>query len=320
MEKESIFSGFVTRHAQSAKHDTPDEVYKSLTPKGVEQAKERANSDILRLIEEAPDGAVMFIGGGSDQPRSEETAEIYGGEINHLVNYELKDKLNIQVVTRDFIKWAIDPGEASAEEKQKNLELMLQRIEEMIKENPGKKFVVDYPMRLWGFSYGYRSRDENGKLDGEPRWLDPETGKASKFFATIIKEKGNNEGGQAYIAGNGEYIDQSGKTLHGPKPQDIARQYFNGLEKLSKFAARHTDRPLILGGVGHAWDVDSLATWLSLGCPEVEVDSDKFNERFLEISQGGEISNESEMVSFEIEPEQIKVRYRGKEFSSSLIR
>ena len=82
----------------------------------------------------------------------------------------------------------------------------------MIKENPGKKFVVDYPMRLWGFSYGYKSRNEAGQLSGDPRWLDPETGKASKFFDIIVKEKGNNVGGQAYIAGGGEYVDQSGQT------------------------------------------------------------------------------------------------------------
>lgn len=321
MEKGSpkeFFSGFVTRHSKKAeKGAEPLIEYPNLSPEGVELAKQRAN-DILKLVDGAPAGTVMFIGGGSDQPRTEETADIYGKEINQLVNYELKDRSDIQVVTKDFIDWATGPNQATPEEKQKNLELILRRIEEMIKENPGKKFVVDYPMQLWGFSYGYKSRNEKGELSGEQRWLDEETGKASKFIDTIMKEKGNNKGGQAYIAGAGEYVDQNGQTLHGPKPQEVARQYFAGLKKLGEFAGRHTDRPLILGGVGHAWDTDSLATWLSLGCPEVEVDKDKFNQRFLEISQGGEIVNETEMVSFEVGPQQVKVRYRGKEFNTEL--
>lgn len=312
MGKES-FSGFITRHAQSAKKpESADQFYKSLTPEGVEQAKERTQ-DILKLIEEAPEGAVLFIGGGSDQLRTQETGEIYGDEINQQVNYELKDRPNIQVITRDFIEWAAGADQAKPEEKQKNLELILQRIEEMIRENPDKKFVVDYPMRLWGFSPTYQGRDAAGQPSGEPRWR----GTNLELFNAIVKEKGSENVSETYIAGGGKYITQDGKELSGHKPIEIAQQYFAGLQKLAEFAKEHTDRPLILGGVGHYPDTDCLATWLALGCPE-NISDQEFLQRFLEISQGQGSAKETEMFSFEVEPDEVKVNYREQEFTTKL--
>lgn len=300
-ENPKEISGFVTRHAQSAKHEQPDPKYTSLTPKGVEQARERARSEVLEMIQGAPKDAVIFIG-GSDQLRTKETGEVYGEELG-IMREDLKNTSDVEVIPREeFEKF-----------KELSYALALREIEGIIKANPDKKVVVDFPMRLWGFSYGHKTKDEKGRLVGEPRWIDERTKKASDFFATLVKEHGNDEGGRIWLRQGGEYTDQSGRVLKGPEPIEVAKEYFASLVKLQKFAKKHSDRPLIIGGVGHSWDIDALATWLSLGCPE-SVDNEKFYRRFAEISQGGKIINETEMMQFEINANRVKLKYRGKEY------
>lgn len=333
MSRLEKISGFISRHAESAKYGKPHEEYISLTPEGVKQARERARSEILEIIQEAPEGAVIFIGGGSDQLRTRETGEIYGEELNRIVYEDLKGISDVEVITKRDIEEATTPTyhqvlkkaqETSDERelrkiaedlKQESYAMTLQQIEEIIKENPDKKIVVDYPVRLWGFSYGYKAKGEEGGLVGEPRWIDEKTGKASDFFATVVREKGNDEGGQIWIRQGGEYTDQSGRVLKGPKPIEVAKEYLAGLVKLQEFAKKHTDKPLVIGGVGHSWDIDALATWLSLGCPK-EISSEDFYQQFMKISQGGEIIKETEMVRFEINADGVKIKYRGKEYLS----
>lgn len=329
MNNESApLEGFIARHSTSAKHGKPDSVYTSLTPEGVERARQHARTELVALISAAPDGAVLFIGGASDQLRTAETGEIYGEELNAMSMEGSPALQNVEVITKEDIELAShvhyeDVARSAARTPSVSLDdtqtilnqraftQALAQVEEYIRENPDKKIVIDFPMRLWGFSYGHRSKNPDGTW-GEQRWTDPKTGKANAFFTKLLKDHGddNNAAGQAWIKSWGEY-----KGLQGPTALDIAKQYLGGMKRLQEFATKHTDRPLILGGVGHSWDVDAVATYLALGCPE-QVDPETFYEKFMEISKTGDIIGESEMIAFRINSTSIHLRYRGSEYEA----
>jgi broad specificity phosphatase PhoE len=157
MPEQKEISGFVSRHAESAKHREPHETYTSLTPEGVRQARERARSEVLEIIQEAPKGAVIFIGGGSDQLRTRETGEIYGEELNKIVYEGLKGVSDVEVITKRDIEQATTPtyhqvlkrAQETGDErelrkiaedlKRESYAITLRQIEEIIKENPATK-------------------------------------------------------------------------------------------------------------------------------------------------------------------------------------
>lgn len=64
---------------------------------------------------------------------------------------------------------------------------------------------------------------------------------------------------------------------------------------------------MVVGEVGHSWDLDAVACYLAKG----KVDKESFHEVC-----GGKIINESEMISdIIVTPEgKTSVKYRGREF------
>jgi len=294
---------FATRHATPERNktatDPASKEYPDLTVGGVEQAKEKARTEVLKLIPDAPPGAVILIGATSDQPRTKQTAKIYGDELARLQSEKADETL--LVLTKDEIEKL---GNAPAQEhglEKKGFAAIAQAvrsIEKVIRENPEKKVVVDYPLMVRELAYKYNNR-----------WTTTD-GKKTSYFTEILKKHGNNheEAGKDWIANQGRLELSDGRVLHGPTPEDVAREYLHGVKRLKDFAQKYTGgRPLIVGEVGHQWDIDALVTYLGSGGT---VDRETFEE-----ITGGTIAGETEMTEFKIGSNTIEVKYRGKTFT-----
>ncbi len=296
MTKESFFT---TRHARPERNKTGEDLaskeYPDLTEVGVEQAKERAQRDILKLIKDAPRGAVVLIGATSDQPRTKQTAEIYGDGLS-LVQKEMDN--DIIVLSKHQVEDMAgndNPGKGFSPQ---GIIRAVKKINEIIEANPDKKVVVDYPLMVKQLAYKYKNR-----------WTD-QAGKKTEYFSEVLKKHSNSheEAGKDWIANAGKLELSDGRLLQGPVPAQVAEEYLEGAKRLRDFARKYIgDRPLIVGEVGHQWDLDALVTYLASGG---KVDLESFNR-----VTGGDIAGETEMVEFSIDDQKTRVKYRGKEFS-----
>lgn len=291
MEKERYFA---TRHARPERNksesDPASEEYPDITVEGVEQAREKARGEILDLINDSPEGSVLFIGATSDQPRTKQTAEIYG---DALAEYSREaDSDDILVVTKSEIE------EMSDEDGSKGYKKRVEKLQKLIDANPDKKIVLDYPLMVKQLAYKY-----------DDRWTDKQ-GNKTEYFTEILKKHGgsHDEAGKDWIANNGELILEDGRILNGPLPEKVAQDYLEGINRVKDFVKKHvSDRPVIIGNVGHQWDIDALVTYLSRG---------KVDDKLFQEVTGGEIARETEMTSFEIDEGVVTLKYRGNEFES----
>lgn len=288
-EKEHYFA---TRHARPAREakegDQVSKEYPDLTERGVEQAKERARNEILELVERAPEGAVIYIGGTSDQPRTKQTAEIYGDTLATLKT-EL-GKENVIVITKSDIDQMI--------EENVSIVKVFERLRKMVEDNPDKKVAINYPLMLKELAFKYKNR-----------WTDKE-GKKTEYFAELSKKHGQNHeaAGEDWLANQGR-LEVGGKVLQGPDPREVAEDYLKGLKRLRKFVEKNAPgRPVVVGEVGHQWDLDALVTYLA---NNGQVDY----EGYKKVSQGQGIIKEAEMTEIIIDPhdpQKSLIKYRGK--------
>jgi phosphohistidine phosphatase SixA len=298
---------FVTRHARparEAKEDDPiSKEYPDLTKYGVEQARKRAINEIFNLIRSAPEKAVVFIGGTSDQPRTKQTAEIYGDALS-----TLKEKLeheNVTVITKSDIDQMVtenveeEAAKTAAKEKAfmpGQIIKVVKRLQDLVANSQGK-VIIDYPLMLKELAYKYKNR-----------WTD-QKGSKTEYFAEVLKKHGQDHysAGEDWIENQGR-LEVGSKVLQGPNPQEVAEDYLHGLKRLRNFVEKNAPgRPVVVGEVGHQWDLDALVTYLS---NNGKVDF----EGYKKISQGQGIMKEAEMTEVVVEPEKSVVRYRGQEF------
>ncbi|MDO8483170.1 MAG: hypothetical protein Q7S86_05140 [bacterium] len=295
---------FTTRHARPERNKTSEDPaskeYPDLTVVGVEQAKERAQGDILQLIKEAPKGAVVFIAATSDQPRTKQTAEIYGDGLS-AIQEEIGNDV-IVLTKRQIEGMSTVPAGGSGvngfSPRAIAIAEVVRKIDEIIKTNPDKKVVIDYPLMVKQLAYKYNNR-----------WTD-QAGKKTEYFSEVLKKHNNSheEAGKDWIANQGRLELPDGRVLQGPAPAQVAAEYLEGARRLRDFAKKYVgDRPLIIGEVGHQWDLDALVTSLANGG---KVDLESFNR-----VTGGGIAGETEIVEFTIGDKKTVVKYRGKEFS-----
>ena len=292
---------FATRHARPERNKTVDDPasleYPDLTNGGVEQAKERARGEIFDMIKNAPDEAVMVIAATSDQPRTKQTAEIYGDELAAMQKENQYD--NLLVITKKDIEAMAEVGEGKNKDDasiSQNINV-IKKLEEIIKTNQGKKIVIDYPLMVKQLAYKYNDR-----------WTD-KTGKKTEYFSEILKKHNNNheEAGKDWIANGGRLELSDGRIINGPKPEQVGEEYLQGVQRLRDFAKKYVgERPLIVGEVGHQWDLDALVTYLG---NQGKVDKDSFEK-----ITGGKIAGEAEMAEFTVSDQETKVKYRNKEF------
>ncbi len=296
---------FATRHAKPERYktdiDPASKEYPDLTERGVEQAQEKARGEISDLINSAPENAVILIGATSDQPRTKQTAEIYGDELAK-IQKDTHDE-NILVLTKKDIEAMADsqdnntnkPGFAIGETVK-----VVKNIESIIKDNAEKKVVVDYPLMVKQLAYKYNNR-----------WTD-QNGNKTEYFSEILKKYNNNheEAGKDWIANQGKLELPGGHIIHGPNPAQVGAEYLEGVRRLFDFAKKYIgERPLIVGEIGHQWDLDALVTYLS--------NNGKVDEESFIKATGGEIAGETEMTQFSLSNKEVKLKYRDREFTIS---
>lgn len=266
---------FGTRHSIKPKGEDKESEYKGISEKGERLSRERAK-ELLQLVENAPEGAIIFIGGASDQIRTKSTAEVYGQEMKKIIIDEKKD---ILMLDREDI---VDDKKGYSE--------IVQNVVEKISAEPTKKTVIDFPMFLKEFSIG------GGKF------LNAD-GSMNDFTKKLLEVGGTEEGALKKWIESGGTFD----GIEGPKPQEIAEEQLRGIKRLSEFVQKNIGqgRPIIIGFVGHSWALDVLVIYLS---NNGEINMDGFEKT------GGKMIKETEAIELVIENGEKKFKYRGNEY------
>ena len=63
-----------------------------------------------------------------------------------------------------------------------------------------------------------------------------------------------------------DWFDNQGiiGDLVGPNPKEVAEQQLAGIERLREFAKKYiSNRPLVIGSVGHSFNLDAVAVYLA---------------------------------------------------------
>jgi len=224
---------YFSRHSIKPKGaDLESSEFSGISEKGVELAKERSK-EIIGNLETTEFGTVMILGGVSEVPRTKSTAMVYGQEIK---KYLLEQGRNDVIV---FLPEDLDEVEGYTNK--------VKFLTEKIKANPDKKIILDFPLFIKEFSL-------------KDRWID-EKGNLLEYTKELLKRNGNNE-----EAAMKDWFDNQGRIgdLLGPNPEEVAEQQLTGLERLREFAKKYiSDRPLIIGSVGHSWNLDAVAVYLA---------------------------------------------------------
>ncbi|MBI4448245.1 hypothetical protein HY643_04650 [Candidatus Woesearchaeota archaeon] len=267
---------FVTRHSKKPKgEDIESKEYKGISKSGVDLARQSA-TNILETIERSPPGAVIFLGGVSEEPRTRSTAEVYGDQLKKLLS-DRKDEYI--VITKIDIA------------KEQGYTKIIQQIKDVIDKNPDKKIIVDIPLFIKNIAQ---------KSEG---WLTKEGKPAPYTIKLLEKTKGDQSEAEKYWIENQGEID----GLKGPKPLEVAKKYEEGINRLEQFARKYIgNRPCITGLVGHSWGLDAYLTYL---VGEGKIDLPNFEK----VSLGKGIIKETEMASVKITPEMTTITYREKE-------
>src|SRR3989344_2126822 len=197
------------RNASEADPASPD--FPELTQKGVEQAEETAQTDLLEILDRAPEGTVMFIGAKTDQERTGQTAEIYGNKLKEIAH----DRKDLIVFTKSDVDQIVQ-----AQGTTKGIA----SITDLIHKNPDKKIVVDYPLYIKQLGYEYQNR-----------WT--QNGKKTEYFDEILKKHNGShaKGVHDWIKKDGVLTTDDGRIIEGPKPEDVAKQYLEGIKRVHDF-------------------------------------------------------------------------------------
>lgn len=275
---------FFARHSIKADKKKPEDAesqqYKGITEKGVELSRQKAQ-EVLKMLDQAEAGSVLFIGGASEQIRTKSTGKVFGDEIK-------------EILARDGRNDILALTEADIADRQKGYTEIVQGVSDKINASPDKKVLIDYPMLMKEFSM--------------KMWLD-EKGNFSEYTNKLLAKNNNNS-----TAAMKDWIESEGKLddMTGPNPTKIAEDSLEGIERLREFAKKYIkDRPVIVGAVGHSWNFDALAVYLA--------NNGKVNgEGFAKV--GGELIKDSEIGMVEIDKEGSAVlKYKGKEFPIELL-
>ncbi len=231
---ENFLNFLTTRHSLKPKAEVdPESSYQGISGKGLELAKERA-SEILESFKNEPKGAVMFLAGASELPRTKNTAEIYGEEISKIISEKNYDDMAV-ITKRDISKHEGGYTEIATEVKKE------------IEAQPDKKFIIDIPLFV-------------KELGTSNRWGDGRGG-YSKYVMSLLTKYNNDE--EECIK---DWILNEGKLDGevGPNPTKLAEEQLAGFKRLEDFAKKFLgDRPLVIGSVGHSWNLDALAVYLA---------------------------------------------------------
>lgn len=268
---------FAARHSIKPKgEDIESAEYKGISEKGEDLARERAR-EVLEILEKAENGTVMFLGGATEQIRTKSTGRVFGDEAKRIVKEGNKEI--IVLTEEDIIDKGKGPSQAVAE------------VVKKIDTNPDKKIVISFPLRLKGFSMA------------DDEWFVKDGGWPTDFTKVLMKESNFND-----LVALKKWIEGQGVlgNLKGPDPTAVAEKQLESIKRLQEFAKSQIgDRPLIVGSIGHAWNLDALAIYLA---NNGKVDLEGLAK------VGGESIKETQMVKIEIKDGQAKLIYNNKEF------
>lgn len=236
---------FATRHSIKPKAgvDPESDTYQGVSEKGVDLARVRA-AEIIKLVENEPQGTIMFLAGSSEIPRAKNAAKIYGEEMDRILKENENSEISIisnkdiDDISKTENQSGVKPGYTEIAEE----------IAEKIKANPDTKFIVDFPMFIKEFAFNNN------------RWAD-KNGQQTEYVSQLLV-KCNNDVEECLR----DWIKNEGKldNLSGPNPTEMAKGQLEGIKRLVGFASRYLkeDRNLLIGSVGHSWSLDVLAIYL----------------------------------------------------------
>ena len=236
-QEQQLYEGeefIVARHSIKPKgEDLPSEKYNGISEQGVELARQQSR-EWLRVLNEAPERSVLILSPTSEQIRTKSSMRAIAQEMKSATSQD--EESNIFVITEeDYADHKLTYDE------------MIGIITSKIKEAPDKKFIISLPLFIKGFALG------------SGRWMDLE-GNLTPYAADLLANNNNND--QACLE---DWIASGGHSgnLEGPNPTKVAVEHLDGIKKLGSFAIRYIpNRPLIIGAVGHSWNLDALAVYL----------------------------------------------------------
>lgn len=287
-KEEFIFSRHSKRadtkmgYGEPEKGDKVSERYPSLTEQGVELAYELGQKEFAEMVEKAEKRTVIFIGGASEEEgeRTKATAEIIGDSLAK----QFQDRDDVEVMTKKQI------------DKLRHKGKMLQEVQKIIQDNPDKKFVLTYPFFL-------------KELSLRPHHRAKKTGEHTPYMQELLKQTNyqETEAAREWFRNQGK-IDKEGEILKVPSPQQTAEAQLGGINRLRDFVRRFIkDRPLVVGVVGHGWQLDALAVYLAnQGKVSYKAFMDLFNGEIMEQPETGKLVVQEKGVTFQ---------YRGKNYN-----
>ncbi len=236
MKNENWPSFLVTRHSikPSIGVDPESSDYKGISEKGVELAKERA-VDILDILKKEPSGSILFFLGSSESERTKSTEQVYVNAIKESLSVENKEDISL------ISKSEIDNVNLGYTE---NVNVLADRIN----DNPEKKFIVDVNLFIKELSNSHWEGENSDFLEYLKKILIDNKNNVELCFRDWIENKG--------ISGD----------LIGPNPEIVAKKTLSGIKRLSEFAKKFLkdkDRNIIIGAVGHSWNLDAAAIYLA---------------------------------------------------------
>lgn len=172
---------------------------------------------------------------------------------------------------------------------------MLKTMASFVAGNPEKKVIVSFPLFL---------KDISLKAAGWEKKSGEET-----LYAKALDEFGGGNDYKALL----EWVRNGGEMngLHGPKPLEVAQNYQRAVSRIEKFARPIIgERSLVIGVVGHSYEIDVYLTYLA--------NNGVIDEQGLMQVTGGSLIAPTELASISFEKDSAKVKYRGKEFQSSI--
>lgn len=276
---------FINRHSFKSDRKNPEsKTYPGLSDGGIEAAKKHGEEQDKKLVEKAPEGAVIFLSGATESPRTASTLELRGEGLKSAFGKNDQVLVLTKKEVGDILK------------TEKSISRGVEKIVQLISANADKKIVIDFPMFINELSFGRR-------------WGFFSRGKDAPYF-NYLMDKHDNDEDKCF----NEWIETKGKSGHqditGPDPEIVAQEYLEGLKKLKNFANQYIqDRPIIIGANAHRWELDAFILKMAGG----KIDT----ETFQKIAQS-RLTDENEGAALEIEGEKIKLSYRGKEYDRSL--
>ena len=180
-----------------------------------------------------------------------------------------KDRNDVAVITRDEMTEIMSSG--NKKESYRNI----------FENNFGKKIVIDFPMYLKELPLAQWILDlpERENPEAIKEWLIKGTG--------MVNEKGESA----------------------PDPEEVAKNQIKALEKLKIFVEQYAKgRPLVIGAVGHSWNLDALLAYLASNKKGIDA------KAYEKICQGEIGIRETQLIKFKIKDDKVELNFRGKNF------